>query len=470
MYATESGIDTAVAIERITQRERYLLLDKVLQIMFFTEFVLLTEFIEVFMPVMYSLYLVILFYWPNRHFYPQFDGLDEAQFWRKICNILVYGLLETIPAEWQTFAAALVSVFKIIQKNVYCRLLRGKDDVKPEVVTLNVDVANALFISSTMQNLQSGKSSVVLITLDIMQMLTSLFDLSRMIKEIRETTNEEIDQAIASALLIAHKYPELREESVLPTRPFPSRSDIFKVQKIKTTTDYIASRMIKEIRETTNEEIDQAIASALLIAHKYPELREESVLPTRPFPSRSDIFKVQKIKTTTDYIASPTRPLNFPTGTDHTTVALVDQMTPQQRHLLLHKILQIMFFVEFFLLGEFVKALIPAVYSCYLVLLFHWPNRRFYPQLEGLDEAGFWSDIAHIQIYGVLEAAIFMLLLWTLRRMIYNFAVQQLAYAVYSSWGKIQCKLVILTVLLLQSTIPQLGTDYTFKFEWIHKK
>ncbi|KAJ8537393.1 hypothetical protein ON010_g13204 [Phytophthora cinnamomi] len=54
MYAIESGIDTAVAIERITQRERYLLLDKVLQIMFFTEFVLLTEFIEVFMPVMYN--------------------------------------------------------------------------------------------------------------------------------------------------------------------------------------------------------------------------------------------------------------------------------------------------------------------------------------------------------------------------------------------------------------------------------
>ncbi|KAJ8518540.1 hypothetical protein ON010_g18196 [Phytophthora cinnamomi] len=147
-----------------------------------------------------------------------------------------------------------------------------------------------------------------------------------MIKEIRETTNEEIDQAIASALLIAHKYPELREESVLPTRPFPSRSDIFKVQKIKTTTDYIA--------------------------------RFASITRVAPMPAESNIGVVPNYSFT-----SPTRPLNFPTGTDHTTVALVDQMTPQQRHLLLHKILQIMFFVEFFLLGEFLKALIPAVYS-----------------------------------------------------------------------------------------------------------
>ncbi|KAJ8548623.1 hypothetical protein ON010_g11051 [Phytophthora cinnamomi] len=235
-------------------------------------------------------------------------------------------IFQTVPAEWQTPTAVLVPVFKIIQKNVYSRLLRGKDDVKPEIVTLNVDVANALFISSTMQNLQSVKSSAMLITLDFAQMLTSLFDLSRMIKEIRETTNKEIDQAIASALLIAHKYPELQEEPMLPTRPFPSRSDIFKVQKIKATTDYIA--------------------------------RFASITRVAPMPAESNIGAVP------DYsFTSPTRPLNVPTGTDHTTVALVDQMTPQQRHLLLHKVLQIMFFVEFLLLSEFMKALMPAAHS-----------------------------------------------------------------------------------------------------------
>ncbi|KAG6619354.1 uncharacterized protein IUM83_13593 [Phytophthora cinnamomi] len=189
------------------------------------------------------------------------------------------------------------------------------------------------------------------------------------------------------------------------------------------TSLFDLSRMIKEIRETTNKEIDQAIASALLIAHKYPELQEEPMLPTRPFPSRSDIFKVQKIKATTDYIAS-----------------------------------------------EFMKALMPAAHSCYLVLLFHLPNRRFYSQFEGLDEAGLWKVVAHIQIYGLLEAILLVLLLRTLQKMAYNFPVQHLAFAIDSSWGKIQCKLVAVTVLLLQSTIPQLGTDYTFKFEWTHKQ
>ncbi|KAE9083138.1 hypothetical protein PF006_g26751 [Phytophthora fragariae] len=47
------GTNSAVSIDHISSLERYLLLDKVLQIMFFPEFILLTEFIEVFTPVMY---------------------------------------------------------------------------------------------------------------------------------------------------------------------------------------------------------------------------------------------------------------------------------------------------------------------------------------------------------------------------------------------------------------------------------
>ncbi|KAE8961351.1 hypothetical protein PF011_g29783, partial [Phytophthora fragariae] len=59
---------------------------------------------------------------------------------------------------------------------------------------------------------------------------------------------------------------------------------------------------------------------------------------------------------------------------------------------------------------------------------------------------------------------------WTLPKMTYNFPEQRLGYAIYSNWGKIQCKFVIFTMVLLQTTIPQLGTDYTFKFKWIHKQ
>ncbi|KAG3113687.1 hypothetical protein PI124_g6041 [Phytophthora idaei] len=81
-------------MERITPRERQMLLRKALQILFLTEFLLLNELMEVLTPMMYSFYLVILFYCPNREFYPLFDGLDEAAFQKVVRNIVVYGLLE----------------------------------------------------------------------------------------------------------------------------------------------------------------------------------------------------------------------------------------------------------------------------------------------------------------------------------------------------------------------------------------
>lgn len=56
-------------------------------------------------------------------------------------------IFQTVSTKWQTLAALAIPVFRIIQKNLFCRLLCGKDDMKPETVTLNVEVANALFIS-----------------------------------------------------------------------------------------------------------------------------------------------------------------------------------------------------------------------------------------------------------------------------------------------------------------------------------
>ncbi|EGZ14009.1 hypothetical protein PHYSODRAFT_510516 [Phytophthora sojae] len=350
----------------------------------------------------------------------------------------------TVPAEWQTPAAVLVPVFKIIQKNVLCRLLCGQDDVKPELVTFNVDVTNALFISSTMQNLQSVKSSAMLIVVDFMQMLASLFDLRLMLNGIRDATNESTDQAIACALMVALKYPELGERPMLIKRSFPSKSDIFRSSKLSMQRKESATNYISRLSSITRVAPIQVEGNA-------------GIVPTCPFEKRK---------------VSPTLlSRNCTVASDSTTLALVEQMTPQQRHFLLHKVLQIMFFMEFFLLTEVLKTLIPAAYSCYLVILFHWPNRRFYPQFDGLDESGFWEVVAHIQIYGMLETILFVTLIWTLHKMTYNFPVQQLGFAVSSNWGKIQCKIVIFTVLLLQTTIPQLGTsnmyDIVFYFSRI---
>ncbi|KAE9175702.1 hypothetical protein PF002_g28725, partial [Phytophthora fragariae] len=336
-------------------------------------------------------------------------------------------IFQSVPAEWQMPAAVLVPVFKIIQKNVICRRLRGQDDMKPEIVNFNVDVTNAIFISSIMQKLQSVQSSAMLIVVDFVQMQISLFDLRLMLKDIRDITNESTDQAIACALVIVGKYPELGE---LPLLTMTSKSDIFRSSKVSLQRKQSATNYIARIT---------------------------SFARVAPTPVESNVGVVPDFSFGSTNVSPSLLSRKWATTSDSTTLALVEQMTTQQRRLLLHKVLQIMFFMEFFLLTELLKALIPVGYGCYLVIIFHWPNRRFYSQFDGLNGAGFWRGFANIQVYGMGEAVLFIVLIWTLPKMTYNFPEQQLGYAIYSNWGKIQCKFVIFTMVLLQTTITQLA-------------
>ncbi|KAJ8577369.1 hypothetical protein ON010_g1837 [Phytophthora cinnamomi] len=232
-------------------------------------------------------------------------------------------IFQTVSIEWQSLAALTIPVFRIAQKNLFCRFLRGKDDLKPEMVTLNVDVANALFISSTMENLQSIKSSAMLVVLDFMQMLTSLSDLKRMLKEIRDITNEETDQAIARALMIASKYPELAKQ---PTTSLSLRSN-YEISRVST---------LSKIRDITN-----AMAKNSNSTQVAPSPVESSILP--------DCCLGGTYK-------SPT--LLLSKG-----VAGVSSRTVEKRHLLLQNVLQLTFFMEFFLLSELMKALTPLTYT-----------------------------------------------------------------------------------------------------------
>lgn len=93
----------------------------------------------------------------------------------------------------------------------------------------------------------------------------------------------------------------------------------------------------------------------------------------------------------------------------------------------------------------------------YLIIIFYCPNREFYSQFDGLDEIHFWKVVGNILVYGLLEVGSFVILVATIYRTSHKFPLQQLAFAMESAWGKLQCKLVIWLLLLVHSTIPQLG-------------
>ncbi|EGZ14012.1 hypothetical protein PHYSODRAFT_513008, partial [Phytophthora sojae] len=313
-----------------------------------------------------------------------------------------------VPIQYQPVVALIIPIFKITQKNIFCQLLRGKDDLKPEMIIFNIEISNAFFISSNMQRQASINTSILLIVIDLVHMVLSLCDLILMLKSVEGIVNKmgiTTAEAVAVALTIATKYPEDGDRKALTDSVSQTKADIL---------------VLATFRRPSNNKSGPTVAQIL------PQVAQ--VLPIERCTNAS---------------------------------AAIGRISTLERHLLLDKVLQIMFFTEFILLTEFIEVftpVLPVAQCCFLVILYYWPNRRFYSQLEGLDDDAVWFTIGHIQLYGILEVVLFVVLIVTLHKMAYKSPLQQLAYAVNRNWGTIQCKLVIWLLVLVHSTIPQLGT------------
>ncbi|GMF30400.1 unnamed protein product [Phytophthora lilii] len=293
-------------------------------------------------------------------------------------------LFLSIPSKWQTVASLLVPMFKLTLKNVICRRLRGKGYVKPEMVILNVEVTNALFISSNIQQESSAKTSGLLILMDFAQMLTSLFDLSLMLKDLEEIAKKmgiHTNEIIASAVKISNKYPEIGQQEIMDSSSCLSKSDVFRFSTLHTTN----SRM-----------------------------RFMSTVHIIPAPTETNVAVIP----------------NLPWGSPK-----IAQIAPLKEN-----------------------ADVEPIDRVYLLIIFYWPNRIFYPELQGLDEAHFWGITRNILAYGLLELAPFAVAMAMVYKTTHRFPLQHLAYVVSSAWGKFQCKLVLWMLVLVHSTIPQLGT------------
>ncbi|KAJ0407911.1 hypothetical protein P43SY_009198 [Pythium insidiosum] len=82
--------------DALSDGERVLFLQRVLQVLHLTEYLLLIEFIEVAIPIVYSTYLVVLFYLPNRVYYPQLRDMDGAHLSRTIGYVMMNAACEGV--------------------------------------------------------------------------------------------------------------------------------------------------------------------------------------------------------------------------------------------------------------------------------------------------------------------------------------------------------------------------------------
>ncbi|KAJ8558968.1 hypothetical protein ON010_g8481 [Phytophthora cinnamomi] len=80
----------------LSPKERQLFVERTARVLFTTEFVILVEYTEVIVPIIYCMYTAAMFYLPNRAYYPLLKELDEAGLRTKIGDVLTYAMVELL--------------------------------------------------------------------------------------------------------------------------------------------------------------------------------------------------------------------------------------------------------------------------------------------------------------------------------------------------------------------------------------
>ncbi|GAB9466633.1 hypothetical protein Gpo141_00004003 [Globisporangium polare] len=86
----------ATSSRAISPVERIELVNETLRLLFHCEYLVLVEYIECAIPLLYVLYLSILFYLPSAKYYPHTRNMTEARLLATIINLLVYIWLEIL--------------------------------------------------------------------------------------------------------------------------------------------------------------------------------------------------------------------------------------------------------------------------------------------------------------------------------------------------------------------------------------
>ncbi|KAG6946740.1 hypothetical protein JG688_00015873 [Phytophthora aleatoria] len=95
----------------------------------------------------------------------------------------LYGF-RSVSSTTQTFYVLLLPIVKIATKNRISFFLGTKDDLKPQVVILNIEVFNALYVASSMQNATSISTTMALTFVDFLLAWISIKDVNYFLTDI----------------------------------------------------------------------------------------------------------------------------------------------------------------------------------------------------------------------------------------------------------------------------------------------
>ncbi|POM68604.1 Hypothetical protein PHPALM_15221 [Phytophthora palmivora] len=109
---------------------------KVQRLLYMAEYLVLLNYIEVIIPLIFSIYLVITYNLPNRDFYAVFEGMEYHQLIQTLRNVMLYCFLQFVTAQGPATLAYTRKVQRLLYMAEYLVLLNYIEVIIPLIFSI----------------------------------------------------------------------------------------------------------------------------------------------------------------------------------------------------------------------------------------------------------------------------------------------------------------------------------------------
>ncbi|KAE9083952.1 hypothetical protein PF007_g21696 [Phytophthora fragariae] len=368
----------------------------------------------------------------------------------------------------------LLSIIKIIMKNLVSRTIVHMKDMVPEAVIFTVDFFNSMYLATSMQNASSISTVLTMMTIDITQTIFELRSLYYRTNTIVSRLHQACGTLTSCGCLLpaveslcrdTSKFALQARENVIISSCLPHKLSA-ETQTLLETLKSLPGNGVRTVPRMSTADFRGSIRS------KIEKASAKSIW------SRS----TRKIEPGNDVTRTSVKPIHEVTkdGKGWLNVA----STPHKR--ILNETLEVLFTTECVVLTEYLESIIPVLYANFVLLFVHLPSARYHKDLVGITPDNVGSTVSNIFIYAALEFASFIFLIFMMMRNCRLKALYHLAFVLETQMLLVQVKLITWVLMSLSFrvehfgtlayflscglllTLPSLaGADFTFGFAWM---
>ncbi|RLN49573.1 hypothetical protein BBJ28_00023472 [Nothophytophthora sp. Chile5] len=343
-----------------------------------------------------------------------------------------------------TFA---LPVIKLLEKRLIYHVTLHTPDLQPAAITFNVEVFNALFVSSCMRNASTVAVTVALMVADFVGACTALYGLRNLmlrIDKLNAKMGPEITRAHmvdVAALIAAHHHADC-----LSTEDDHVDNDADDhAQRHNKGTTAVVPWVAAD--EDVNQNGIDAGGDAPTAAIGPPGSPSKTAW-------KKSLSKQNAVAP--DGIALPAMALRGPSHVEvkdpsAISVQMIEQLSLSERQHFVLETRRVLRRVEFLLLVEYTEVIVPLIYFYYL------PNRQYFPYLRAMSVDELSSAVHSVLIYGSLQLLSFMLLLLVLTTRFQLAPGALLRFVLQSEWKTVQGQFILWIIYVLQSSLDHVG-------------